>query len=228
MATLQSLNIGLRKAIAAKSGWSGIDKLPTDGPVAVRAPGPKGTGAGGIVGDAICDVESHGGDDQALYAYGREDLDWWQRELGEPLRSGSFGENLTTSGIDTTQALIGEQWRIGEHLLLQITGPRIPCATFAVWMRDRGWLKTFTRRAVPGAYLRVLVPGHIQARDPIAIAFRPDHGVTIGVTFRAITLEPDLLATLLEARDYLPHDIIQRARLRQPFDLFPEIDERPV
>jgi MOSC domain-containing protein YiiM len=66
MATLQSLNIGARKAIAAKSGWSGIDKLPTDGPVAVRGPGPKVTGAGGIVGDAICDVESHGGDDQAL------------------------------------------------------------------------------------------------------------------------------------------------------------------
>src|SRR5919108_3138028 len=137
MPTLQSLNIGAPRPIAAKSGWTGIDKLPTAGPVAVRAPGPKGSGAGGLSGDAICDVESHGGDDQAVYAYAREDLDWWQRELAEPLRSGSFGENLTTFGLDVSGALIGEQWRIGGHVLLQVTGPRIPCATFAVWMRRR-------------------------------------------------------------------------------------------
>ena len=225
MGIVQSLNIGARRPVAAKSGWTGIDKLPTTGPVAVRAPGPKGTGAGGLLGDVICDVENHGGDDQALYAYAREDLDWWQRELGEPLRSGSFGENLTTSGIDTTEALIGEQWRIGEHVLLQVTSPRIPCSTFAVWMRDRGWLKTFTRRGVPGAYLRVLAPGDIRAGDPVSIEFRPAHRVTIGVTFRALTLEPDLLGTLLEARDYLADDIIQRARDRQPFNLFPEVDQ---
>ena len=140
----------------------GIDKRPVAGPLAVRAPGPKGTGAGGLSGDAICDTASHGGDDQALYAYAREDLDWWQAELGTPISSGSFGENLTTVGLDTTCALIGEQWRIGASVLLQVTAPRIPCRTFAVWMRRHGWLKTFTRRAVPGLYLRVLSPGDIQ------------------------------------------------------------------
>jgi MOSC domain-containing protein YiiM len=224
MATVQSLNIGARRPVAAKSGWTGIDKRPTAGPVAVRAPGPKGTGAGGLIGDAICDTRNHGGDDQALYAYAREDLDWWQRELGEPLRSGSFGENLTTLGLDITGALIGEKWRIGESVLLQVTAPRIPCATFAAWMRHQGWLKTFTRRAVPGAYLRVLTPGAIQAGDPLSIEFRPDHCVTVGVTFRALTLEPDLLSTLLDASDYLEAEIIRRARRRQPFDVVPEVD----
>jgi MOSC domain-containing protein YiiM len=219
MATVQSLNIGARRPIAAKAGWTGIDKLPTAGPVAVRAPGPKGTGAGGLLGDAICDVASHGGDDQAVYAYAREDLDWWQRELAEPLRSGSFGENLTTLGLDITGALIGEKWRIGASLLLQVTSPRIPCATFAVWMRRRGWLKTFAQRAIPGAYLRVLTPGEIQAGDPIAVEFRPDHRVTVGMTFRALTLEPDLLSTLLEAADYLEAETVDRAHRRQPFDL---------
>jgi MOSC domain-containing protein YiiM len=209
VSALLSLNIGVRKAIAAKSGWTGIDKRPTVGPVAVRAPGPKGTGAGGIAGDAICDVESHGGDDQALYAYAREDLDWWASELGVELNPGSFGENLTTLGLDTTGALIGEQWRIGTDVLLQVTSPRIPCVTFAAWMRDHGWLKKFTQRAVPGAYLRILAPGEIQAGEPITVEFRPAHRVTIGSTFRALTLEPDLLASLLEARDYLADDIIR-------------------
>ncbi|HLZ29072.1 MAG TPA: MOSC domain-containing protein [Chloroflexota bacterium] len=221
MAAVLSLNIGQRRPIAAKSGWTGIDKLPSTGAVAVRAPGPRGTGAGGIVGDAICDTENHGGDDQALYAYAREDLDGWQRELGQPLRSGSFGENLTTLGVDASGALIGEQWRIGQDVLLQVTSPRIPCVTFAAWMRDRGWLKKFTQRAVPGAYLRVLTSGTIQAGDPISIEFRPPHRVTIGVTFRALTLEPELLPTLLDASDYLGDDILHRARNRQPFDLFP-------
>lgn len=209
MSALLSLNIGARKAIAAKSGWTGIDKRPTAGPVAVSAPGAKGTGAGGIAGDAICDVENHGGDDQALYAYAREDLDWWQGELGVELKPGSFGENLTTLGLDTTGALIGETWRIGKDVLLQVTSPRIPCVTFATWMRDHGWLKKFTQRAVPGAYLRIVAPGDIQAGDPIAIEFRPAHQVTIGLTFRALTLEPDLLASLLVARDYLSDDLIR-------------------
>jgi len=222
LATLQSLNIGAPRSIAAKSGRTGIDKLPTAGPVTVRAPGPKGTGAGGLAGDAICDTVHHGGDDQALYAYAREDLDWWQRELGEPLRSGSFGENLTTLGIDTTAALIGETWRIGGSAVVQVTSPRIPCSTFAAWMRHTGWLKTFTRRAVPGAYLRVLTPGAIQAGDPISIEFRPDHSVSVGLTFRALTLEPQLLGTLLGASDYLVQDVVQRVRRRQPFDLFPD------
>ena len=96
-------------------------------------------------------------------------------------------------------------------MLLQVTSPRIPCVTFAAWMRPNGWLKTFTQRAVPGAYLRVLAPGDIQAGDPVSIEFRPAHRVTIGVTFRALTLEPDLLGTLLEARDYLADAIIRRA-----------------
>ena len=54
---------------------TGIDKRPVDGPVAVAAPGPKGTGAVGLAGDRVYDTAHHGGDDQAVYAYAREDLD---------------------------------------------------------------------------------------------------------------------------------------------------------
>jgi MOSC domain-containing protein YiiM len=49
---------------------TGIDKRPVDEPVEVRPPGPKTTGLhSGLVGDQIGDVKSHGGDDQAVYAY---------------------------------------------------------------------------------------------------------------------------------------------------------------
>ena len=101
MATVQSLNIGARRPVAAKAGWTGIDKLPTAGPVAVRAPGPKGTGAGGLLGDAICDVASHGGDDQAVYAYAREDLDRWEKELGRSFGNGCFAAAAARGAICT-------------------------------------------------------------------------------------------------------------------------------
>jgi MOSC domain-containing protein YiiM len=154
----------------------------------------------------------------AVYAYAREDLDAWQADLGVPLSSGVFGENVTTVGLDVTGALTGERWRIGERVLLQVTVPRIPCRTFAGWMRRNGWVKTSTERAVPGAYLRVLEPGWIRPGDPIVVEHRPDHEVTIGLIFRALTTEPELLPRLLEA-DELPDEAKDRARRRLTFDV---------
>ena len=98
------------KGLAATS----IDKGPVHHSVAVTAPVPEGTGAVGLAGDGAHDVEHHGGSDQALYAYAREDLDTWQEQLGCRLHDGGcFGENLPTVGIDVSGALVGERWRIG-------------------------------------------------------------------------------------------------------------------
>jgi MOSC domain-containing protein YiiM len=162
-------------------------------------------------------VRHHGGPDQAVYAYAREDLDAWSVELGRELRSGMFGENLTTTGIDVTNARIGERWRVGAQVVLEVSTPRIPCRTFAGWLGEHGWIKTFTRRAAPGAYLRVIEPGPIEAGDPIEVIHRPDHDVTIATTFRGLTTEPELLGGLT-ATDAHPVHIRERieARLRTP------------
>lgn len=194
---------------------TGIDKCPVTGSVEVRAPGPRGVGGSGLVGDHVCDLRHHGGDDQAVYAYAREDLDGWQRQLGRHLANGVFGENLTTRGVDVTGAVIGELWRIGDGPLLEVSVPRIPCRTFAGWLGERGWVKTFTQRARSGAYLRVLEPGSIRAGDPVTVVSRPDHEVSIGVTFRALTTEPALLPRLFAA-DRLPAEALRRARQRSP------------
>ena len=66
---------------------------------------------------------------------------------------------------------------------------------------------------MPGAYLRVIAPGRIQVGDPVVIEYRPDHDVTVAVTFRAATTEPELLPRLLVA-DALPDDIKNLARKR--------------
>ncbi|MDH6111253.1 MOSC domain-containing protein YiiM [Kitasatospora sp. MAP12-15] len=192
---------------------TGIDKRPVDGPVAVSDPGPKGTGAVGLAGDRVYDLKHHGGSDQAVYAYAREDLDGWESALGRPLADGSFGENLTTLGLDVNGALIGERWRIGGEVVLEVSCPRIPCGTFQGWLEQAGWIKRFTLAALPGAYLRVVEPGEIRAGDPVEIVHRPDHEVTVALSFRALTLEPDLLPRLLVA-DALPEEARESARRR--------------
>ncbi|MEU9921081.1 MOSC domain-containing protein [Streptomyces griseoluteus] len=203
---LLSVNLGRPRAVPytdQAEGVTGIDKRPVEGPVRVAAPGPKGVGGSGLAGDAVCELRHHGGDDQAVYAFAREDLDDWERELGRSLSNGFFGENLTTEGLDVSGALIGERWRIGAGVVLEVTSGRIPCRTFQGHMAEPGWVKRFTRKAVTGAYLRVIEPGEIRAGDVVEIVHRPDHGVTAATQFRAVTTERELLPSLLAAGDAL-------------------------
>jgi MOSC domain-containing protein YiiM len=211
---LLSVNVGKPRDNPWKPlALTGIDKRPVTGPVLVTAPGPKGTGAVGLAGDRVYDVKNHGGDDQAVYAYAREVLDDWQAQLGVPLGNGAFGENLTTECVAVDDALVGERWRIGDEVLLEVCCPRIPCGTFQGWLGRTGWIRRFTEAARPGAYLRVITPGRIQTGDPVVIEHRPDHDVTVAVTFRAITTEPELLPRLLVA-DALPDETKDLARRR--------------
>lgn len=194
---------------------TGIDKAATAETVMVRAPGPMREGLGsGLVGDTIGNHKLHGGDDQAVYAYAREDLDEWEGRLSRPLTNGMFGENFTTAGIDVTGARIGDRWRVGTAgLLLEVSAPRTPCRTFAKFLDIDGWIKTFTTAGKPGAYLRVISPGPVRAGDTIAIEDRPDHDVTIGLVFRAKMVDPSLLPRLLAA-DALSEELKEYAAKR--------------
>ncbi|MEW2547492.1 MOSC domain-containing protein [Streptomyces sp. NPDC047002] len=210
-----TVNVGRPKRVPytdAPGGVTGIDKRPVDGPVMVEDPGPERSGGGGLAGDAVCDHRFHGGSDQAVYAFAREDLDRWAAEFGRPLPNGAFGENLTTYGVDLAHALIGERWRVGADLLLEITSGRIPCRTFQAWLGEDGWMRRFTRRAETGAYLRVLAPGAVQAGDPVEVVHRPAHDVTVQLAFRATTIERHLLPRVLAAGEALHAKELRKAR----------------
>ncbi|WP_324796313.1 MOSC domain-containing protein [Streptomyces cyaneofuscatus] len=213
---LLSVNIGRPTPLPSAGGpggLSGIDKRPFEGSVRVSDPGPKGTGGSGLAGDAVCDLSHHGGSDQAVYAFAREELDAWERQLGgRELANGSFGENLTTVGVDVSGALIGERWRVGDELLLEVTSGRIPCRTFADHIKEEKWVRRFTQEAVTGAYLRVIEPGTIRAGDPVEIVHRPDHEITAALQFRAVTTERTLLPSLLAAASALHPEALRKAR----------------
>lgn len=182
-----------------------IDRRPVRGPVEVHPAGPKGDGEVGLAGDRVYDTANHGGTDQAVYAYAREDLDTWAAELDRELPDGVFGENLTTAGLDVNGALVGEEWQIGDTVVLEVTGPRIPCATFRGWMGIKGWLKRFTDSGLPGAYLRVATPGTIQAGDPVRVLARPAHEVTVALALRAFMGDRTALPALHKA-EALPEE----------------------
>ncbi len=141
-ARIVSVNIGTAAdlVIGGRPDRSAIDKHPAGGAVRV--------GRLGLAGDEHGDNENHGGLEQAVYAYAREDLDWWTEGLGRPLRDGEFGENVTTSGIDITRAMIGETWRLGAAVV-QVTSPRIPCETFKAWTGEDHWVSDSPPPGVP-------------------------------------------------------------------------------
>lgn len=166
-------------ADAGTVGTTAIDKRPVQGSVKV--------GPYGVYADVQADRKHHGGLDQALYAYAAEDAAFWATELGRDLPPGAFGENLRTEGIDVNAACIGEVWRIGETVEVQVTAPRRPCATFARWMGpdvERGWVKRFGAHGRVGPYLRVLRTGVIAAGDPIVVVSRPAGAPTVLEVFR--------------------------------------------
>jgi MOSC domain-containing protein YiiM len=135
----------------------------------------------GLLGDDQVDKRHHGGEEQAVYAYAREDEQWWAAELGYEITPGQFGENLTTDGLDVTGAVLGERWRVGDDgLVLEVSSPRVPCTTFQGWMDEPRWVKRFTEHGAPGAYLRVVSEGTVGSGDEVEVTHRPGHGVTIG------------------------------------------------
>lgn len=172
----------VRQLITTATGFgvTAIDKRAIEGPVRLRTYG--------VFGDVQADTENHGGPDQAIYAYSQEDADYWSAELGRPIQPGLFGENLRTLGVETTGAVIGTRWRIGKALL-EVTSPRVPCATFAERMGEPQWVKRFTRAGRVGAYLRVLEHGKAQAGDVITVEHVPGHSITVGKFFSAPTVQ---------------------------------------
>jgi MOSC domain-containing protein YiiM len=187
-----------------------IDKRPVGERVAVRAPGPAGVG---LAGDRVVDTRHHGGRDQAVYAYAVEDRDWWAGELGRDLAPGSFGQNLDTEGVDVTGAVIGERWQVGDDgLVLEVTSPRIPCATFQGFMNEPRWVRRFTDHGAPGAYLRVVGEGTVGAGDSVTVTGRPPHGVTVGDVFLIRRVPAPRLQRLLDELPDLAPDLEDAVR----------------
>jgi MOSC domain-containing protein YiiM len=171
-AFVESINVGTPRTVE----WQGrefttsIWKAPILHRVVVRGVN--------IAGDDQADRSVHGGEYKAIYAYGRDDLDWWSRELGQKLDAGAFGENLTVGGMQVSSAVVGERWKIGS-VMLEVAQPRVPCYKLAIKMEDAHFVQRFAAAGRPGAYLRIVEEGEMEAGDIVEVVHRPDHEMTM-------------------------------------------------
>ena len=173
MATPATVMVGRRATL------TGIRKVPQAGRVAVTA--------SGLAGDHVLNVRHHGGPDQAVYVYTQPDLDAWAAALGGPLEPGTFGENVVLDALESATMRVGD--RLAFHAdgvpgpLLEVTAPRIPCATLAANVGDPDFVKRFARMQRPGAYLRVLRPGTLAAGDAVTVIPADDEAPTLQALF---------------------------------------------
>jgi len=190
-----SLNVGPVREVE----WRGemiptaIWKTPVTGRVALRGVN--------LAGDDQADRTVHGGPDKAVYAYAREDYDYWRTSEGLDVEPALFGENLTTEGIDLSAALVGERWRVGTALL-EVAQIRLPCFKLGIRLGDPRFPQRFQHVGRMGAYLRVVQEGDVAAGDAIEVVSRPQHGVSLTTMLEA--LDDDEQARRLPRAGYLP------------------------
>lgn len=192
MAKLLSVNLGTAQHIAGYKPLTGIIKTSVAGAEIERL---------GMTGDAICDRKHHGGADQAIYLYFADDYLWWATELNRSIEPGTFGDNLTISGIEGSSVAVGDRFTIGE-VLLEVTSHRTPCMTFAARMGDRGFVRRFHRAGRPGAYCRVLRPGSVEAGMDVALTPYGGERITVSALMALDgerEIEPDFLRRALTA-----------------------------
>ncbi len=214
MARVRSTNLARPKPDPGTPRMTGIDKHPVPS-IEVFAPGPHYGDGPGVVGDLIGDAAHHGGAHKAVYAFSREQLDVWEGDLGRGLSDGTFGEHLTTEGIDLEALLINQRVRVGEEVVLEVSLSRQPCATFQRHLGEKAWVRRFTEQGRCGAYFRVIVPGVIRAGDPLEVLVPPDH-ISDLATLVAAEVGDRAAAARVVAADVLPR--LWHDRLRHRLD----------
>lgn len=192
MSRIMSVNVGEPRSVEFRDGTvsTGIHKSPVEGLVRVEGVN--------LAGDDQADRRVHGGIHKAVYAYAFEDYEWWSEELGRPLAPGTFGENLTTEGVDVGGAVVGQHWRIND-VVLEVSEPRAPCYKLGIRMADAEFPASFSAADRPGTYLRIIEEGSLAAGDTIDVGPTPEHGLTVADIARIHDRDHHEVGRLLEA-----------------------------
>ncbi len=194
-----SVNVGTPRHLdyAGREVITAIWKSPVPGRTSVRGVN--------LDGDDQGDRRVHGGPDKAVYAYAEEDYQWWTQKLDVVPEPGTFGENITTRGIDLSGAVVGQRWELTD-LVLEVTQPRLPCFKLGIRMGDVDFPDVFKRAARFGTYLRIIAEGTIGAGDEIRPGPTPSHGLTISDIGKGYPNPSSELIESMLGVEELPHE----------------------
>ena len=174
---------------------TGIFKSPVSAPVFASF--------SNLAGDKQADLSVHGGRDKAIYVYSHNYYPGWAETLDRSgLESSQFGENLTITGGQDADVVIGDQYRIGAARVI-VTQPRIPCFKLGIRLGDMRVPNMFWNRGELGFYLRVEEEGEMSPGDDFALLARPDHQITVRSLWEIVTTRDQVNAS--KAMSCLPH-----------------------
>lgn len=191
---LKSVNVSLpiEMQYGDKLVKTGICKQPVTGSLRV--------GRYNLAGDGQADLDNHGGEHKAVYAYSLDHYPYWRTLLRrDEINYGQFGENLTIAGLDESECCVGDQLQVGSALFT-ITQPRVPCFKLGIRFGNEKMPKLFSQSARTGFYLRVLREGVIEAGDSVDVVGRGFGNVAIKRLFEAYLKRGDIEASRTLAR----------------------------
>ncbi len=140
-------------------------------------------------GDRQADLTVHGGRDKAIYVYSQDYYALWASDLNVPvLEPAQFGENLTVSGCQDADIIIGDRYRMGSAEVV-VTQPRIPCFKLGVRFNNKLLPKLFWEKGRLGFYLRVTKEGVLKSGDAIELLERPKHNISVWDLWRTVIEE---------------------------------------
>lgn len=173
MATVTSVNAGRARDVPwrGKLVTTAIFKSPLKGPVLLERHQ--------LEGDEQADRSVHGGEDKAVYIYPTEHYEYWQDKIGDEAREwGSFGENLTVSGIHEQSVHVGDEFRIG-GARVRVTEPRMPCFKLSLRFNRPEMVKWFLASRRTGFYCAVVEEGSVEAGNDMTLVSTHPDGLTI-------------------------------------------------
>lgn len=138
----------------------GVPKLPV--------PGAR-VGPLGLAGDGH-HYHRHGGRNRAVVLFGLEQIEQLQAD-GHPITPGAIGENVTTAGLNYRTLRVGDRLRLGEHVVLRLTGHADPCSKIAGAFADGDVTRVLEakHRGMSRVTACVLTTGEIAPGDPIEV-----------------------------------------------------------
>ena len=180
---VEAVFVGGPKTMTDEQGsWtSSIGRVRISGPVRVEDRG--------IEGDQVAQPY-HGSPDAAICVHLADHYRFWKQAIGIDLEPGAVGENLTLRGLGEDEIYVGDVVRIG-RCVLQVSGPRVPCANLARHIGRTDWVKLTIRENRTGFYMRVLEPGTLQAGDRWKVEERLNENASISDVNRCMYLDFD-------------------------------------
>lgn len=195
MGRLVSVNVGMPKNVQwrDKTVYTGIWKVPVEGPVMVRRLNIDGDGQGDLAG--------HGGEQRAVMVYQSESYDFWRTYLDrDDLRPGHFGENFTVTGLADDDVCIGDRYRIGDAEF-EVTQPRVTCFRVGLRLNEPDMPNLLVSQHRPGFYFRVITEGRVRAGDDIVRIHRGRHELSVAEVDALLYLPDRNFERLREATD---------------------------